>query len=47
LPDELLLGSAPELTNPFVPLQGALEPVRSASGGLLSAMDGMKKILGA
>ena len=47
LPDDLLLGSAPELTNPFVPLQGALEPVRSASGGLLSAMDGMKKILGA
>jgi len=47
LPDDLLLGSAPELTNPFVPLQGALEPVRSASGGLLNAMDGMKKILGA
>lgn len=47
LPDDLLLGSAPELTNPFTPLQGALEPVRSASGGLLSAMDGMKKILGA
>ena len=47
LPDALLLGSTPELTNPIVPLQGALEPVRSASGGLLSAMDGMKKILGA
>lgn len=47
LPDTMLLGSAPELTNPIAPLHGALAPVQAATGPLLGAMDGLKQVLGA
>ena len=46
LPDALSLGSVPELTNPFTPLKGALEPVKQASDALVKAADGLKQLFG-
>ena len=47
LPDALSLGSLPEITNPFVPLSGALSPVAEAAGALQQSMTGLKILLGA
>jgi hypothetical protein len=46
LPDALSLGSTPELTNPFVPLKGALDVVKTASDGLLEATGGLRILFG-
>jgi hypothetical protein len=46
LPDALNMGSIPELTNPFEPLNQALNPIAEASSGLLDSMVALKKILG-
>ncbi len=47
LPDALSLGSMPEVSNPFVPLNDALEPARQATDALMQSMDGLKKLFGA
>jgi hypothetical protein len=47
LPEMLSLGSLPDVTNPFVPLKSALEPVAEASKALQSSMSGLKLLLGA
>ena len=47
LPDALALGSLPEITNPFVPLNDALTPVAEASQALHESMAGLKILLGA
>ncbi|MFZ6028607.1 MAG: DNA circularization N-terminal domain-containing protein [Chloroflexota bacterium] len=47
LPDALALGSMPEISNPFVPLNDALEPARQATEALVQSMDGLKKLFGA
>lgn len=47
LPDALSLGSMPEISNPFVPLNDALEPARQATDALMQSMDGLKKLFGA
>jgi hypothetical protein len=47
LPDALALGSIPEISNPFVPLSGALAPVAEASQALHGTMTGLKILLGA
>lgn len=47
LPDALSLGSMPEVSNPFVPLNESLEPVRQATDALVQSMDGLKKLFGA
>ena len=45
LPDALALGSIPEISNPFVPLQDALTPVREATEALHGAMAGLRILL--
>src|SRR5215213_615238 len=47
LPDALALGSLPEITNPFVPLNDALTPVAEASTALHESMAVLKILLGA
>ena len=46
LPDALSLGSLPELTNPFEPLKGALEPTKQATDGLMTSVGGLKSLFG-
>jgi hypothetical protein len=46
LPDALSLGSLPEISNPFVPLNDALEPAKQATDGLMKSVDGLKKVFG-
>jgi hypothetical protein len=46
LPDALSLGSLPEITNPFIPLKGALDAVKEAGDGLLQSAEGLKKLFG-
>jgi prophage DNA circulation protein len=46
LPDALAFGSLPEISNPFEPLQGALQPVAEAADGLLQATAGLRILLG-
>jgi len=46
LADALSLGSLPELTNPFDPLKGALEPTKQATGALMQSVGGLKTLFG-
>ncbi|NEO76264.1 DNA circularization N-terminal domain-containing protein [Moorena sp. SIO4G3] len=46
LPDALQLGTIPEITNPFQPLKGALEPVQEATKDLDKVTEGLKAIFG-
>ena len=45
LPDALSLGSLPDITNPFAPLQGSLDQVQGAAEGLQDAMSGLHTLL--
>lgn len=47
LPDALAFGSLPEISNPFDPLKGALDPVQEATKGLFDSISGLKTLLGA
>lgn len=44
LTNALALGAIPEITNPFEPLQTALDPVRDALGGMKAATEGLKAL---
>jgi coenzyme F420-reducing hydrogenase delta subunit len=46
LPDALALGSLPEISNPFEPLNGALVPVADGAKGLTQSMAGLKMLFG-
>ncbi len=46
LPDALALGSLPEISNPFVPLKTALDPVKEATAGLQESMNGLRILFG-
>ncbi len=46
LPEALKFGAIPELTNPFEPLNQALDPIKDAGTGLLDAMQSLKNLLG-
>lgn len=46
LPDALSLGSVPEITNPFAPLKGAMDPLKQAGNGLMQSAGGLKKLFG-
>ncbi|HEU4561828.1 MAG TPA: DNA circularization N-terminal domain-containing protein [Longimicrobium sp.] len=46
LPDALALGSLPEISNPFVPLNGALAPVAEGAKALDQSMAGLKILFG-
>lgn len=45
LPDLLSLGSVPEITNPFEPLQRSLEPVQGAVTNLSASLEGLRMLL--
>jgi hypothetical protein len=47
LPDALAFGSLPEISNPFNPLKGALDPVQEATKGLFASISGLKTLLDA
>jgi hypothetical protein len=46
LPDALALGSLPEISNPFEPLNGALVPVAEGAKALDESMAGLKLLFG-
>lgn len=46
LPDDLALGSAPEITNPTAPLKDSLNPVQSATSDLMESTSGLQEVLG-
>lgn len=46
LPDALTLGSLPELTNPFEPLNTALDPVREVATSLTDSLGALRGLLG-
>lgn len=46
LPDALAFGSLPEISNPFEPLNAALDPVREAATGLSSSLSALRDLLG-
>ncbi|MBU6349435.1 MAG: DNA circularization N-terminal domain-containing protein [Chloroflexi bacterium] len=46
MPDALTLGSMPEVTNPIVPLKGALEPLQGAKDGLAGSLGGLTQVIG-
>lgn len=45
LPDDLSLGSLPDITNPFTPLDNALSPVKEAATGFHDSMTALKDLL--
>lgn len=47
LPEALSFGALPEISNPFVPLKSALDPVKEATSGLQDSVSGLKTLLGA
>jgi hypothetical protein len=46
LPEALSFGALPEISNPFVPLKSALDPVKKATSGLHDSVSGLKTLLG-
>jgi hypothetical protein len=44
LPDLLQMGALPEVTNPIVPLTGAIAPIQSATQTLDAATTGLKAL---
>ncbi len=46
LPDDLSLGSIPEISDPITPLKASLEPVREATTALTDSLGALKNLFG-